>query len=128
MCGRQLSSVLLHYIFTRKLRNTNTRPRIYQDCLKKNQILCNFSFHLFLYNNLSWCWVVPLHSTAWLCLFPYKRLRRSTGEISKGKVLGYYRNLGFLRYGTVFLAVLWAALLSRIFEEIWDAAAKRAFI
>ncbi len=35
----------------------------------------------------------------------------------------HYRNLGSLRYGTstAFLAVLWAALLSRFFEEIWDA-------
>ncbi len=62
-----------------------------------------------------WFWVVPRHSTAWLYLFPYKRLRRSTNEISKGNVLSYYRNLGSLRYGTstAFLAVLWAALLSR---------------
>ncbi len=54
------------------------------------------------------------HSTAWLYLFPYKHLRRSTSEISKGNVLGYYRYLDSLRYGTstAFLAVLWAALFS----------------
>ncbi len=40
--------------------------------------------------------VVPRYSTAWLNLFPYKRLRRSTSEISKGNVLGYDRNLGSL--------------------------------
>ncbi len=38
----------------------------------------------------------------------------------------HYRNLGSLRYGrsTAFLAVLWAALLSRFFEEIWDAVGR----
>ncbi len=40
----------------------------------------------------SWCWVVPRHSTTWLYLFPFKRLRRSTSEILKGNVLGYYSN------------------------------------
>ncbi len=36
-----------------------------------------------------------------------------TSELSKGNVLGYYRSLGSLRYGTspAFLAVLWAARL-----------------
>ncbi len=73
----------------------------------------------------SWFWAVPCHSTCvWLYLFPYKCLRRSTSEISKGNVLGYYHNLGSLRYftRTVFLAVLCAAVAS--FEGIWDAAAK----
>ncbi len=67
----------------------------------------------------SWCWVVPRHSTAWLYLFPNKRLRCSTSEISKGNILGYYRNLGSLRYGmsNAFLAVLWAALLSRFLQR-----------
>ncbi len=67
----------------------------------------------------SWFWVVPHYSTVWLYLFPYKRLRRSTNSISKGKVLGYYRNLGSLRYGTstAFLAMLWAALLSRFLQR-----------
>ncbi len=32
----------------------------------------------------SWFWVVERHSTAWLYLFSYKRLRRSRREISKG--------------------------------------------
>ncbi len=41
----------------------------------------------------SWCWVVPRQSTAWLYLFPYKRLQRSTSEVSKGNVLSYYCNL-----------------------------------
>ncbi len=31
--------------------------------------------------------------------FPYSILRRSTSGISKGNILGYYRNLGSLRYG-----------------------------
>ncbi len=64
---------------------------------------------------LTWCWVVPRHSMEWFYLFPYKRLRRSTSEISKLNVLGYYRNLDSLRYGTstAFLVVLWAARLSR---------------
>ncbi len=48
----------------------------------------------------SWCWVIPRHSTTWLYLFPYKRLRPSTSKISKGNVLSYYRNLCSLRYGT----------------------------
>ncbi len=43
----------------------------------------------------------PHHSTAWLYWFPICVLnkRRSTSEVSKGNVLGYYRNLGSLRYG-----------------------------
>ncbi len=33
-------------------------------------------------------------------MVPHMHLvRRSTSEVSKGNVLGYYRNLGFLRYG-----------------------------
>ncbi len=65
------------------------------------------------------CWVVPRHSIAWLFLFPYKHLRRSTSEISKGNVLSYYRNLGSLEHetSTAFPAVLWAALLSRFFQR-----------
>ncbi len=67
----------------------------------------------------SWSWFVPYHSTAWLYLFQYKRLWCSTSEISKGNILGYYRYLGSLRYGTstAFLAVLWAALFSRFLRR-----------
>ncbi len=70
-------------------------------------------------------WVVPRHSTAGLYLFPYSVSWCSTSEILKGKVLGYYRNLGSLRYGmsTAFLAVLWAARLSRFLRRnmrIWE--------
>ncbi len=67
----------------------------------------------------SWCWGVPRHSMAWLFLFPYKHLRRSTSEISKGSVLSYYRNLGSLEYetSTAFPDALWAALLSRFFQR-----------
>ncbi len=47
----------------------------------------------------SWFWVVPRHSTAWLDWFPYSvETRRNTSDISKGNVLGYYRNLGSLKY------------------------------
>ncbi len=48
----------------------------------------------------SWFRVVLHHSTAWLDWFPYSvDTRRSTSEILKGNILGYYRNLGSLRYG-----------------------------
>ncbi len=76
----------------------------------------------------SWFWVVPCHSTAWLYLFPYSVSRRSTSEISKGNLLGYYRNLGSLRYGmsTAFLAVLWAARLSCFLRRNLRCAGKAA--
>ncbi len=62
------------------------------------------------------------HSTAWLYLFPYKHLRRSTSEISKGNVLGYYRNLDSLE--RVLHSWPCNELHSSVasFEEIWDAA------
>ncbi len=48
----------------------------------------------------SWFRVILHHSTAWLDWFPYSvDTRRSTSEILKGNILGYYRNLGSLRYG-----------------------------
>ncbi len=83
-------------------------------------VLCVFSkLPWVLLPRESWCWVIPRHSMVWLYLFPYKRLRCSTSEISKGNVLCYFRNLGFLRYGTstAFLAVLWAAHLSRFLRR-----------
>ncbi len=48
----------------------------------------------------SWFRVVPCLSTPWLDWFPHSvETWCSTSEISKGNVLGYYRNLGSLRYG-----------------------------
>ncbi len=62
----------------------------------------------------SWCWVIPCHGTVWLYLFPYKRLRRSTSEISKGNILGYY-----LRCGSE--VVVYIARCSSHFGGLWRA-------
>ncbi len=75
----------------------------------------------------SWFWVVPRHSMAWLYLFPYKRLRRSTSEISKGNVL--VTIITSLPWDMERVLRSWPCyeLRSSVdsFEEIWDAAAKR---
>ncbi len=75
--------------------------------------------HWVLLRRESWFWVISHHSTAWLYLFPYSISRRKKSVISKGNVLGYYHNLGSLRYrtSTAFLVVLWAAHLSRFLRR-----------
>ncbi len=59
------------------------------------------------------CSPPPHHSTAWLYWFPICVLnkRRSTSEVSKGNVLGYYRNLGSLRYGNEYCVTCHAMAL-----------------
>ncbi len=47
----------------------------------------------------SWFWVVPPHSMVWLYWFPYRVFDAVRVKYRKGNVLGYYRNLGSLRYG-----------------------------
>ncbi len=47
----------------------------------------------------SWIWVVPPHSTAWLYWFPYHVFDAVPVKYQKVMYSGYYRNLGFLRYG-----------------------------
>ncbi len=68
-----------------------------------------------------------VHVMAWLYLFPYKRLRRSTSEISKGNVL--VTIVTSLPWDMERVLRSWPCyeLRSSVasFEEIWDVAAKR---
>ncbi len=76
--------------------------RATDDPLGSSCAWCILQTPLCLIPRESWVRVVPHHSMAWLDWFPashWTGLRRSMSIISKGKVLGYYRNLGSLRYG-----------------------------
>ncbi len=112
-------SLSLSILYGRQVSTYGTTPRPQMTLWLSLCLVNSLDLPWVLLPRESWCWVIPHHSTVWLYLLPYKRLRRSTSEISKGNVLGHNHNLGSLTYGTstAFLAVLWAALLSHFFRR-----------